>query len=64
MTDTTPATSTKRDMYRQQIEDVHTQYQELLASLSDEDFKKKSGNSTWSNGQLMWHMGWGVGYVP
>lgn len=63
MTDTAP-TSNKRDTYRQQIESVRGEFHQLLDSMSEEDFKKKSGNASWSNGQLLWHLGWGVGYIP
>jgi hypothetical protein len=39
------------------------QYHELLNSLSDEDWKKESGNPAWSVGQLMWHLARGTEFV-
>lgn len=49
---------------RAQLESTRAAFHELLDSLSAADFKKKSGNGSWTNGQLMWHMVWGVGYIP
>jgi hypothetical protein len=63
MTDATTSAPT-REKFRKEIEDTRTAFHELLASLSPADFKKKSGNASWSNGQLMWHTAWGVGFVP
>lgn len=63
MTETAAPAPTKADL-RTQIEETRTAFHALLDSLSAADFKKKSGNESWSNGQLMWHMAWGVGYVP
>ena len=63
MTDTT-APAPSKDAIKQELEATKAGYHQLLDSLSADDFKKKSGNSTWSNGQLMWHLGWGLSYVP
>lgn len=63
MTDTTtPAPS--REKFKREMEETRTAFHQLLDSLSAEDFKKKSGNASWSNGQLMWHTAWGVEFVP
>ena len=63
MTQTAETTIT-RESARAEIEATRTAFHELLDALSEADFKKKSGNGAWSNGQLMWHMAWGVGYIP
>jgi hypothetical protein len=47
-----------------EIEATRAAFHELLDSLSEADFKKKSGNGAWTNGQLMWHLSWGLTYVP
>jgi hypothetical protein len=62
MTDT--ATAPSKEALRKQIEEAQAGFHELLGSLSDADFKKKSGNQSWSNGQLLWHCGWGLEFVP
>ena len=54
MTQTADGTIT-RESARAEIEATRTAFHELLDSLSEADFKKKSGNGAWSNGQLMWH---------
>jgi hypothetical protein len=54
------ATAVDREAIRKEIEDIRTAYHELLTSLSDEDWKKKSANQAWSVGQLMWHLGRGM----
>lgn len=64
MTDTAAQPAVNRDSVRQAMEVARTGFHELLDSLSPEEFKKKSGNASWSNGQLCWHMAWGVGFIP
>lgn len=63
MTQTTE-TAITRESARAEIEATRTAFHALLDSLSEADFKKKSGNGAWSNGQLMWHMAWGISYIP
>lgn len=63
MTDTTTS-APSREKFRKGLEDTKAGFHALLDSLSAEDFKKKSGNASWSNGQLMWHAAWGVEFVP
>jgi hypothetical protein len=53
-----------RESARAELEATRLAFHELLDSLSEADFKKKSGNASWTNGQLMWHMAWGLGYIP
>ncbi len=65
MTDTTStATAPDRDAIRADLEATKASYHELLNSLSDEDWKKKSANPTWNVRQLMWHIAWVLGYFP
>ena len=49
-----------RTALRAEIESARKDFHELLASLSDEDWRKKSANPAWSVGQLMWHLGRGA----
>ena len=62
MTDAQTATPTV-DQLRAEIEQARAGFHELAISLEPEDFRKKSGNSAWTVGQLMWHMSWGVQYA-
>ncbi|MEO8456630.1 MAG: DinB family protein [Chloroflexota bacterium] len=62
MTDT--KTAPTRETFRKQLEDTQAGFHQLLGSLSEDDFKKKSGNQSWSNGQLLWHTAWGLEFVP
>ena len=57
-----PASATK-EAIRAELEATRAQYRELLDSLSDEDWKQKSGNPSWNVRQLMWHMAWANGYT-
>jgi len=54
----------KRDAIRAELVATRDAYHELLNSLSDEDWKKRSGNPAWTVGQLMWHIAWGNGFAP
>ena len=42
------------------LEETRRHYHELLDSLSEEDWKRKSANASWTVGQLMWHLGRGM----
>jgi hypothetical protein len=64
MTDTAAPSAVNREAVRAEIEAARTGFHELLASLSPDDFKKKSANSGWSNGQLCWHIAWAIGFLP
>src|SRR5437899_6913684 len=57
-----PASATK-EAIRAELEATRAQYRELLNSLSDDDWKQKSGNPSWNVRQLMWHMAWANGYT-
>jgi uncharacterized damage-inducible protein DinB len=57
------ATSPTREAIRTGLESTRSQYHELLTSLSDEDWDKKSGNPAWNVRQLMWHLAWAGGFT-
>jgi len=66
MTDTDPTASTispTREAIRAELEATRSRYHELLNSLSDEDWNKKSGNPAWNVRQLMWHLAWAGGFT-
>jgi uncharacterized damage-inducible protein DinB len=56
-------TSPTREAIRSELEATRSQYHELLNSLSDEDWNKKSGNPAWNVRQLMWHLAWAGGFT-
>jgi uncharacterized protein (TIGR03083 family) len=58
-----PAASPTREAIRGELEATRSQYRELLDSLSDEDWNKKSGNPAWNVRQLMWHLARGTEFV-
>ncbi len=68
MTDTEPSgaatSAVDRNAIRAELEATRARYHELLNSLSDEDWKKKSANPAWRVDQLMWHLAWALGYFP
>lgn len=49
---------------REELEDTRQAYHGLLDSLSDEDWKKASGNPAWTVGQLMVHMTFAPRMLP
>ena len=57
------ATSPAREAIGAELESTRSQYHELLSSLSDEDWKKKSANPAWNVRQLMWHLAWAGGFT-
>jgi uncharacterized damage-inducible protein DinB len=58
-----PATSPTREALRTELESTRSHYHELRNSLSEEDWKKKSGNPAWNVRQLMWHLAWAGGFT-
>jgi len=60
---TTRATPDRKAL-QAELESTCTAFHELLDSLSEEDWKKKSANPAWSVGQLMWHVAWGLEFTP
>jgi uncharacterized protein (TIGR03083 family) len=53
-----------RQALREELESTRRAFHELLASLSEEDWRQKSANPAWSVGQLMWHLGRGMEFFP
>jgi len=53
-----------RQAIRDEVEATRTAFHELLESLSEADWRKKSANPAWSVGQLMWHLGSGMEFFP
>ena len=65
MSDTTKnADVSDREAILANFEATRAAYHELLGSLSEEDWRHKSGNAGWTVGQLLWHIAWGAGYFP
>jgi hypothetical protein len=60
------ATETKptQASVRAEIEGAQREFHELINSLSDEDWKKKTPNESWRVDQLMWHTAWGNEFIP
>jgi hypothetical protein len=52
-----------KEAIRRELEWTKTAYHELLDSLSPEDWKKKTANSSWNVRQLMWHIAWGNSFT-
>jgi hypothetical protein len=66
MTDTEPTASPKsptKEAIRAELEATRAQYHQLRDSLSEDDWKKKSGNPAWNVRQLMWHLAWANGFT-
>jgi hypothetical protein len=55
--------SPTRQALRAELDETRTKYHELRNSLSEHDWKKKSGNPAWNVRQLMWHMAWAGGFT-
>jgi uncharacterized damage-inducible protein DinB len=60
---TAATASPTREGLRAELEATQSQYHELLESLSDEDWNKKSGNPSWNVRQLMLHLSWAGGFT-
>jgi hypothetical protein len=58
-----PPVSATKESIRAELEATRAQYHELRNSLSEEDWKKKSGNPSWNVRQLMWHLAWANAYT-
>lgn len=52
-----------RESIRQGLEATRAAYHELLASLSADDWRSKSGNPHLTVKQLMWHIAWAMGWI-
>ena len=56
--------STLREEIRAELESTRQAYHALLGTLSEEDWKKPSGNPAWTVGQLMVHMTFAPRMLP
>jgi hypothetical protein len=52
-----------KQQLRADLEETRAAYHELLASLSEDDWRRKSGNPDLTVKELMWHMAWGLGWL-
>ena len=52
---------TNADEARAALEQARTEYRELVLGISDDEWGRRSNNAGWTNGQLCWHMAFGVG---
>lgn len=52
-----------KDALRRDLEATRRDYHELLSSLSDSDWRRKSGNPDFTVKALMWHMAWALGWL-
>src|SRR5215208_628334 len=57
---TQAAGSEDRDAILAELEQTRRSYHELLGSLTDVEWRRKSRNPAWSVGQLMWHLASGI----
>lgn len=57
-------TTPDRQAIRAEIESIRGAFNNLLDSLTADDWKTKSANPAWSIGQLMWHLGRGMEFFP
>jgi hypothetical protein len=64
MTEETPTTAIDKQAIREELGSTRQAYHDLLDSLSEEDWRKKSANPAWSVGQLMWHLSEGMEFFP
>ncbi|MCY3570893.1 MAG: DinB family protein [Chloroflexi bacterium] len=52
---------TNADEARAALEQARTEYRELVLGLSEDEWSRQSNNAGWNNGQLCWHIAFGVG---
>ena len=52
---------TNADEARAALEQARSDFRELVAGLSDEEWGRKSDNAGWTNGQLCWHIAFTAG---
>lgn len=53
----------EKQALRDELEATRAAYHELLASLTDANWKRKSGNPDLTIKELMWHMAWSMGWI-
>ncbi len=59
---TTPTTA-RREAIRAELEATRAGFHALLDSVSDADWKARSGNPAWTVGQLVYHLAWAQSFV-
>jgi hypothetical protein len=52
-----------REAIRAELEATRVAFETLLASLSDQDWRSRSGNPDLLVKELMWHMAWAMGWM-
>jgi uncharacterized protein (TIGR03083 family) len=52
-----------REALRAELEATRAAYHELLASLSEDDWNRKSGNPDLTVKELLWHLAWAMGWM-
>jgi hypothetical protein len=52
-----------KDAIREELEATRSAYHELLASISDRDWPRKSANPDMTVKELMWHTAWALGFI-
>ncbi len=60
----TPSGASPREAIRAELEATRRAYLELLDSIPQTEWKRKSGNRRWNVGQLLWHLAWGASITP
>jgi uncharacterized damage-inducible protein DinB len=61
---TEPARALQRADLEGELEAARHEFHAMLASLSPEDWERRSGNRAWTNGQLLFHIMFGFLLVP
>lgn len=56
--------NTARERVRAELAVAHSRFHEVLDSISEEDWKARSGNPAWTNGQLVYHVLFAFLLVP
>jgi uncharacterized protein (TIGR03083 family) len=52
-----------KQQIRDDLEGTRRAYHELLESLSEDDWRRRSGNPDFTVKALMWHMAWALGWL-
>lgn len=55
--------TTKRDELQELLETTRSDFHELVAGMSDADWRRKARGQSWRNGQLCYHMALGVALI-
>ena len=63
MSDAAMAHLPDKQAIRNELEATRLAYHELLVSLSEEDWARRSGNPDMTIRELMWHVAWSMGWM-